>query len=305
MSGVDTAAAVADAAVADRALAPGAVPDEPPYLLRTRPSQIARRAVRVLGAVLLIAFVMLPLVAIVGSSVTTMPFWQFPPEGFTLAWYERFFDNPELVRSLLLSVVTGLFAGVVGTVVSLIGAIGIERAWGRVSRISGVVVLLPLLVPNIVLGLGIYMLYINLGLRVNALTLGMAQLIIVLPITVRLLMVAVGGVSPNVERAAANLGANPLRVHLKVTLPIVRPSLIAAGVMGFVLAFDDSSIALFVSAPGTVTLPVRMLLSMDHESGPLVAASGSLLLLVAVVLIVVLELTVGLARAFGVKEGHK
>lgn len=285
--------------------APALAPDEPPYWRRTRRSRMARRAVRVLGALLLISFVMLPLVAIVGSSVTTTPFWQFPPEGFTLAWYERFFANPELIRSLLLSVATGLFAGVVGTVVSLIGAIGIERATGRISRVSGVLVLMPLLVPNIVLGLGIYMLYIQLGLRINALTLAMAQLIIVLPVTIRLLMVAVGGVSPNVERAAANLGANPVLVHLKVTLPIVRPSLIASGVMGFVLAFDDAAVALFVSAPGVVTLPVRMLLSMDHESGPLVAASGSLLLLVAVVLIVLLELTVGLARAFGVKEEHR
>jgi putative spermidine/putrescine transport system permease protein len=266
--------------------------DEPPYLLRKRSTRPLRRAGKVLSAALLIGFIMLPLVAIVGSSVTPMPFWQFPPEGFSLKWYERFFDNPELVRSLLLSLSTGLFAGVVGTVVSLISAIGIERARGRVSRVAGIAVLLPLLVPNIVLGLGIYMLYVQLGLRVNVLTLALAQLIIVLPITIRMLMVAVSGVTPNVERAAA-------------TLPIVRPSLIAAGVMGFVLAFDDSSIALFVNAPGTVTLPIRMLLSLDHESGPLVAAAGSLLLLVAVVLIVVLELTVGLARAFGVKETRK
>jgi putative spermidine/putrescine transport system permease protein len=279
--------------------------DEPPYLLRKRSTRPLRRAGKVLSAALLIGFIMLPLVAIVGSSVTPMPFWQFPPEGFSLKWYERFFDNPELVRSLLLSLSTGLFAGVVGTVVSLISAIGIERARGRVSRVAGIAVLLPLLVPNIVLGLGIYMLYVQLGLRVNVLTLALAQLIIVLPITIRMLMVAVSGVTPNVERAAANLGAGPLGVHLKVTLPIVRPSLIAAGVMGFVLAFDDSSIALFVNAPGTVTLPIRMLLSLDHESGPLVAAAGSLLLLVAVVLIVVLELTVGLARAFGVKETRK
>jgi putative spermidine/putrescine transport system permease protein len=277
-------------------------PDHPPYLLRGRASRPLRRAARVLGAALLIGFVMLPLAAILGSSVTTTPFWRFPPEGFTLAWYERFFADPELVRSLVLSLATGLFAGLVGTAVSLVSAVGIERARGRVSRVAGIAVLLPLLVPNIALGLGIYMLYVELGVRVNALALGLAQLIIVLPITIRMLMVAVGGVTPNVERAAANLGASPLRVHLRVTLPIVRPSLIAAGVMGFVLAFDDAAIALFVNAPGTVTLPVRMLLSLDHESGPLVAAAGSLLLLVALVLIVALELTVGLAKAFGVKD---
>lgn len=271
----------------------------PPPTPRSR-ARAARRVGRIAAAVVLIGFIMAPLVAILGSSVTPAGFWQFPPEGFTLSWYARFFADRDLVRAALISLGSGLFAGVIGTTVAVLSALAIERMRGRGAKPAGVLVLLPLLIPNIALGLGIYVLYIQYGIPINLFTLGCAQLIVVLPVTIRMLMVAVGGVSPNIERAAANLGARPAQVYAKVTLPIIRPSLVAAAIMGFVLAFDDAAIALFVNAPDTVTLPIRMLLTLEHESGPLVAAAGSVLLLSALVLIVVLELTVGLARALGV-----
>ncbi|MFC0530535.1 ABC transporter permease [Phytohabitans kaempferiae] len=260
------------------------------------------RAATVVAAALLVAFTLAPLVAILGTSVTPAPYWEFPPSGFTLRWYEQFFADDALVRSAVVSLLTGLLAGTMGTAVALVAALGIGRTTSRAGKVLGVVVLLPLLVPNIVLGLGVYTLYNAWGVRVNVLLLSLAQLVVVLPITVRTLMVAVAGVAPNVERAAANLGAGPARVFWMVTIPMIRPSLVAASVLGFVVAFDDSSIALFVNSASTITLPVRMLLTLDQESGPLVAAAGSLLLLVAVLLIVVLEFTVGLAKALGVAD---
>lgn len=255
-----------------------------------------------LAAAALICFIMAPLVAILGASVTTAPFWEFPPRAVTFRWYQEFFDDAALVRSAVVSLLTGLVAGLLGTTIALLAAFAIERRAGRAGSVFGVVMLLPLLIPHIVLGLGIYTLYNAWGVRMNVLALGLAQLIIVLPITVRTLMVAVSGVALNVERAAANLGASPLRVFWSITLPIMRPAVIASTVLGFVVAFDDSAIALFVNSADTITLPVRMLLTLDQESGPLIAAAGSLLLIVAVGLIVILELTIGLAKALGVPD---
>jgi putative spermidine/putrescine transport system permease protein len=281
---------------------PRPAPTDAPIRVRRPPRVWLARAATVVAVALLVAFVLAPLVAILGASVTPAPYWEFPPRGFTLRWYEQFFADGTLVRSAVVSLVTGLLAGTMGTAVALVAALGIGRTASRLGKVLGVFVLLPLLVPHIVLGLGVYTLYNAWGIRVNILLLSLAQLVVVLPITVRTLMVAVAGVAPNIERAAANLGAGPLRVFWTVTIPMIRPSLVAAGVLGFVVAFDDSSVALFVNSASTVTLPVRMLLTLDQESGPLVAAAGSLLLLVAVVLIVVLEFTVGLARALGVAD---
>jgi len=264
--------------------------------------KLSVRAGLYLATTALIVFIAAPLLAIIGASVTTNPFWEFPPSGFTLRWYEEFFDTENLVKSAIVSVLTGLIAGTVGTAIAMLAALGITRTASRAGSVFAVVVLLPLLIPHIVLGLGIYTLYNAWGIRMNILALSMAQLIIVLPITVRTLMVATAGVSPNVERAAANLGAGPFRVFWTVTVPMIRPSLIAAAVLGFVVAFDDASVALFVNSADTISLPVRMLLSLDQQSGPLVAAAGSLLLLVALVLIVALEFTVGLAKALGIPD---
>jgi putative spermidine/putrescine transport system permease protein len=85
----------------------------------------------------------------------------------------------------------------------------------------------------------------------------------------------------------------------------VRPVLIASAIIAFVRSFDDSAIALFVNSPDTTTLPVRMLLEMEQDTGPLIAASGSVLLIIAALLALAIDRTVGLARAFGLQETER
>lgn len=249
--------------------------------------------------VVLAIFITAPLIGVLGSSVTTAPFWEFPPRGFTLDWYGRFFQDPQLVRSLFVSIGTASFAAIVGTTVGILAALVLVGTKVGRSGSARSFVLVPLLVPHLTLGVAIFTFYVSVGVPINVVTLGAAQLIIVVPMIIGLLVIALESMTPNVQRAAADLGATPFQTFTKVTLPLIKPAVIAAAIIAFIRGFDDASIALFVTSPTTITLPVRMLIEMEHESGPLIAAAGSVLLLIAVILAVVLERTIGLARAFG------
>src|SRR3546814_17149605 len=89
---------------------------------RARRATTARRVAGAMGVVVLVTFVVAPLAGILRSSVTRSPFWEFPPNGFTLTWYKRFFDDQQMVRALIVSLHTGAFAALVGTLVGLLAA---------------------------------------------------------------------------------------------------------------------------------------------------------------------------------------
>src|SRR5262249_55014743 len=138
------------------------------------------------------------------------------------------------------------------------------------------------------------------GIPINVVTLALAQLILVLPLVTGLIFVGLLGIRPNVERAAANLGAPPWRVFVRVTVPLMRAAVVAAAIIAFVRSFDDSAVALFVNTGTMVTLPIRMLVVGEQEAGPLIASAGSVLLFIALALAVVVDRVIGLDAAFGI-----
>jgi putative spermidine/putrescine transport system permease protein len=249
-------------------------------------------------------FIAAPLVGVLGASLSPAPYWQFPPEAITLRAYAKFLSTPSLVSSTQVSLAAGLGVGLLGTLISffLTLAIGRRRVGARKRNRMSLAVLIPLLVPAIALGLGIFYLYAVFKIPINLATLVLAQASLVLPLITNLLLVGLRRVQPNVERAALNLGARPSSLVWRVILPLMRPVLITAAVLGFIRSFDDTSVALFVNSPSTTTLPVRLLSQMQEITGPLIAAGGSVLLIIALGLALVLDRTIGLSRALGLRD---
>jgi putative spermidine/putrescine transport system permease protein len=249
-------------------------------------------------------FSVAPMVGVLSTSVNTRTFWEFPPHGFSVAAYQAFFADSQLVHSSFVSIEAALFVAVAATAVGTAIAMALTRSLAstRVRSAISIVVLVPLLVPAIAIGISIYDLYLQYRVQINVVTLGLAQMILILPLISGLLVVGFGGIQPNVERAAANLGAQPLHVFWRVTMPLLRPALVTAAILAFVRSFDDTAIALFVNSPTNTTLPVRMLAGMAENPGAVIAATGSFLLLFAAALGVILDRAIGLARAFGIRE---
>jgi putative spermidine/putrescine transport system permease protein len=262
---------------------------------------VIRKALALLPAGLITLFCFAPVVGVIGSSVTRKGYWEFPPDGFTLRWYELFASRSEWVGSTGISLVTAAIVAALGTTLAFALALILARGVSPTARgFLQALILTPILVPSIGLGLAIYSTYSAVGVPINVATLALAQLILVLPLVTGLVYVGLLGIRPNVERAAANLGAAPWWVFLRVTVPLARATLVAAAIIAFVRSFDDAAVALFVNTGTVVTLPVRMLVVADQVPGPLLAAAGSILLFIALLLAVVVERVIGLGPAFGI-----
>jgi len=130
-------------------------------------------------------------------------------------------------------------------------------------------------------------------------TLLLAHLVLTVPYSVRLVLAGLAGLDRSAERAAAGLGATPVRVFWHVTLPAVRGSLIAGAFFALITSFDDLTVALFVVTTQLQTLPVRIFNYLQYNYNPTVTAVGTLMVLIAAVAVVVIERVVGVAHLFG------
>jgi putative spermidine/putrescine transport system permease protein len=129
----------------------------------------------------------------------------------------------------------------------------------------------------------------------------LAHVLITTPFAIRFVTVALSGVDPRIEQAAASLGATRLVVFRQVTLPLIRPGLVAALVFAFIISFDEVAASLFVASPDAMTLPVRIFVYVEQNYDPLVTAVSSLLVLAAMVALIVVERLIGVGRVFGLR----
>ena len=259
------------------------------------------RALWIYGGLLLVALA-LPILVVVLGSLTAGEAMDLPPAGLSLRWYAAFLDSREFVdaarTSLEVAAATSLAAGAGGALAAL--ALARRRFPG--SAAAETLLTLPLGIPSVALGLAFLILYTEAGLGGTKLSLVLGHTIVTLPFVLRLVRANFAGYSWNLERAASNLGAAPWRVFWHVTLPLVRPGVIGGMIFAFVLSFDEVVIALFLSGPDAVTLPVRIFGYLDQSPGPIVLAAGSVLVLFAVGFMLLLEWTVKVGRAFGIEN---
>ena len=202
----------------------------------------------------------------------------FPPHGYTLRWFAHIFDQNNFVSGFFTSLQVGVAA--------MIGGLAARRAGeprARAPQVSGArgaqhAALLPLVVPGVVAGTAIYVFQIEVELATEWPLLGsragliLAHIMITIPWTVRLLTASLAGFDRSVEEAALNLGATPLQAFLKVTLPVIKPGVVAAALFGFIISFGNLEMTLFLVAPGQTTLPIAILQYLQWRIDPTIAA---------------------------------
>jgi ABC-type spermidine/putrescine transport system permease subunit II len=246
------------------------------------------------GAVM--SFVLLPVVFIVLYAFNQGAYLTLPPKAPTLRWFESFFANRRFVAALWSSL--GI-AGVV-TPVAMLVAVPTARALVRHDfpgkATFNAILLAPLIVPGVITGIAFLSLSSLMGIGSGFWPLAIALLCYSLPFAVRALVANMHGLDPTLEDAARNLGASGLRAFLWVTLPQLRPGLLAGGIFVFVEAIDNFSIAVFLTDTRTTTLPVEAYSYIRDFDDPTVAAMAVLLMALSVTLVSVVDRLVGLDR---------
>lgn len=182
--------------------------------------------------------------------------------GFTLDWYRKLFQNAEigqtLRNSLKLAAISVSAAAVIGT----LGAIALARKHYRMQGIMEGLATLPIMVPEIVLGIAFLAAFTFVGLELGMLTLVLAHITFCVPYVFIIVKGRIAALDPQLEEAARDLGARPVRVFRDITLPLISPAILAGMLLAFAMSFDDVIISFFVTGPGAQTLPLKVYSSL-------------------------------------------
>jgi putative spermidine/putrescine transport system permease protein len=222
------------------------------------------------------AVIFVPLVLTLYLSVFDETLIVFPPHGYTLRWYGRIL--PQFGGSLQTSLTTAIAAVAISLLIGVPAGIGLSRYRFRGRGLVAMLLLSPLTVPGIAIGLGIFVLAVmieertSLALSGTTLLLVLAHVVITLPWVVRLCLASLANHDRAAEEAAASLGARPLQVIWRVTLPAMRGGIIAGALFAFIVSFENLEMTLFLTAPGVTTLPIAILGYLQYHIDPLVAA---------------------------------
>ena len=247
------------------------------------------------GAIL--AFLLAPIAIVAVFALNPTPYISFPPVGITLRWFQRFLSNPDFTNSLWLSLRIAAIVLVLATVIGAAAALAIARGNLPGARLLTSFFLSPLMLPAILTGLALFQLFMLAGVGRPVWGLVAGHTLVAVPYVLRTTLAVLQNFDRRVEEAAAMLGAPPARVFFEVTLPLIRPGVIAGGIFGFIVSFDQLPISLFLVVPGGETLPVVLLNYIRFDLDGAIAAASMVSILLALSAVLLLERIIGL-RAY-------
>ena len=246
------------------------------------------------------AFLLLPILSVVYVSFSAVPYFAFPPHGFSLQWYRALLQNQGLIDAFLRSIYISVIVVIVGSLLSVPAALGLARARGRWVESLVTFFLGPLLLPELVLGLGLLQLYSLLGWVDTLQGVVIAQTVVVIPFMMRSLLVSTRALDPHLGEVSRLLGAGPLTTFLRVTLPLIRPGILAASVFSFIVAFNQFTVTLFLVSFHEVTLPIAIFNFINNQNNPTAAAISVVTVLFGVISMIGVYRLFDLTAAVGV-----
>ncbi|WP_155936675.1 ABC transporter permease [Mesorhizobium ciceri] len=239
------------------------------------------RALVVLLAVSTIVFLFLPVLIVIPMSFSSAQSLAFPPPGFSLRWYAAFFSDPAWMAALRNSLVIGSTSSVLALAMGTTAAYALARGrfagrWALEANLMA-----PLVLPSIILAIALYFAFARTGLLGSFAGLIIAHTLLGVPYVVILMSVAISAFDGRIEDAARTLGASERVVFFRILIPNVLPSLVAVGILVFIVSFDEVVLSLFLF--GTeFTIPKLMFNRLELQIDPTVTAVATLLILFTV-----------------------
>ncbi|ACM39636.1 MULTISPECIES: ABC transporter permease [Rhizobium/Agrobacterium group] len=249
--------------------------------------------------VILFGLLLAPLLPAIVMSFSADNNLAFPPSGWSFRWYSAVLSNERFLAGLKLSVTLAIAATILSLAFGVAASYALVRS--KIPFANSLIALFtaPLIVPSIILGLGLLLVFVQLKLNGSYFALVFTHTMIVTPFVIRILVTGLQTMPADIESAAASLGARPLTVFRRITLPTLTPSITGAALLSFLISFDEVAITLFLAGQSLSTLPVAIYRYTTERTDPQIAALSVLLILLSVSLMVLLERVIGLARAIG------
>ena len=249
-----------------------------------------------LVAGLALVFLIAPLLVIVPLSFNAEPFFTFTdamlafePEGYSTRWYDTIFSDPVWGKAVTNSMIIGGAATLIATVLGTLAALGLAR--GNVPMKGAIMGLIisPMITPIIIAATGMYFFYTDLGLTQTHIGLIVSHAALGAPFVVITVTASLTGYDWTLSRAGLSLGASPMTIFFRVTLPLILPGVISGALFAFATSFDEVVTVLFMGGPEQVTIPRKMWSGVREQLSPAILAAATLLIIVAVALLIVVE----------------
>jgi putative spermidine/putrescine transport system permease protein len=237
-------------------------------------------------AVVLVA----PTLVVIPMSFSASETFRFPPDEWSLRWYENLFTSPGWTAAILNTLQVGIYVAIIATVLGTMAAFGLARLRPRWRGPVNGFLLSPMIVPHILVALVVFSAFLQLGLNGTLFGIILAHTAMALPFVVIAVTARLQGMDARLPAVAASLGAGPVSAFRRVTLPLVLPGILSGAVLAFVSSLDEVVIALFLQAPGAITLPVQMFNSITVQIDPTISAASSLMVVLVSVPILLAQL---------------
>jgi putative spermidine/putrescine transport system permease protein len=245
-------------------------------------------------------------VTVIIASLNAGAVLSFPPAGFTTRWYRSI--NPLFLDSVYVSLAVGAATALLSVLFGVPAALALARGRYPGRDVLNSLCLSPLMVPALVTGVALYQFSLavwdatglGLGGTIPGLVLG--HMTFGIPFVIRAVIAGHTRFDRGLEEAALNLGATPLQTFWRVTMPVLKPSIVSGGIFAFLMSLDDVPIALFIGGGDATTLPVRIFTTVEFDFGGDVMAVAALIVGVSILLMLVLDRLVGLEQIFGARH---
>jgi len=232
-----------------------------------------------------VTFLVLPITVVVPVSLTDQRFLSLPREHLSLQYYVKLFTSEAWLSSIGQSLVIAVAATALAVTVGTLAAIGCWRVNSRATEAVRVLMLVPLIVPTIVYALGIYRLWIALGMLDSYTGVILAHVVTAITYVVITVSTALANFDARLEQAARNLGASVGQALRRVILPNILPGVVSGAIFAFIHSWDELVIVLFIASRTIFTLPRRIWDGINDNVDPTMAAVAVVLILVTLALL--------------------
>lgn len=266
---------------------------------------------------LIFIFLIVPILVIIPLSFNTEAYFTFTermlrldPDGYSLRWYDNLLTfgmqapnaprdtawwsdawaNAAWVKAAKNSVIIGFFATIIATVLGTVAALGLSRPEMPYRKAITAILISPMIVPIIITATGLFFFYSATGLANSYLGVILAHATLGIPFVIITVTATLAGFDQSLLRAAASLGAGPVRTFFKVQLPLITPGVVSGGLFAFVTSFDEVVVVLFVGSHEQQTIPRQMWNGIREQISPSILAVATILVIISIALLTVVEL---------------
>ncbi|WP_312239724.1 ABC transporter permease subunit [Pantoea sp.] len=242
-----------------------------------------------LFSIVIILVLISPVISFLPMAFSSSSFLQFPPPGFSLRWMETYLQSPIWTGATMRSFGIALVTGTLSVLIAGAAAFGLARHQGKSGSLVVMTFLLPMIIPNIVTAVSLFYLFATVGLVGSNIGIILGHTVMAIPVVFIIILTTFKGYDWRLNQAASTLGAGRWRVLREITLPLIKSSLVAAFIFGFLNSFEELTVALFVGGGVKQTLPKQMWDDVLLSVTPTLAAASVIILSIVTLLFVIAE----------------